>query len=69
MLIDNGIVITGTIDKKTVGNAGQGLIHLTWLEKGARFVSATLFLFLCTYTFLFSLSFLTKRRRGGGAGE
>lgn len=29
-----GELIMGHVDKKTVGSSAQGLIHISWLEKG-----------------------------------
>ncbi|CAM9817557.1 unnamed protein product, partial [Ectocarpus sp. 4 AP-2014] len=34
VLIHEGELMMGNIDKKTVGSGAQGLIHVSWLEKG-----------------------------------
>eukprot|EP01114_Cavostelium_apophysatum_P013538 TRINITY_DN32_c0_g1_i1.p1 TRINITY_DN32_c0_g1~~TRINITY_DN32_c0_g1_i1.p1 ORF type:complete len:1763 (-),score=484.60 TRINITY_DN32_c0_g1_i1:80-5368(-) len=34
VLIEQGEILTGIIDKKTVGNAGGGIIHVIWNERG-----------------------------------
>lgn len=36
VLIVGGELITGIVDKRTVGSAANGLIHVTWKEKGHR---------------------------------
>ncbi|CAN0378575.1 unnamed protein product, partial [Discosporangium mesarthrocarpum] len=34
VLVHEGELLMGTVDKKTVGSSAQGLIHTSWLEKG-----------------------------------
>ncbi|CAN0465445.1 unnamed protein product, partial [Scytosiphon promiscuus] len=34
VLVHEGDLIMGHVDKKTVGSSSQGLIHISWLEKG-----------------------------------
>lgn len=34
VLVHEGELIMGHVDKKTVGSSAQGLIHTSWLEKG-----------------------------------
>lgn len=34
VLVHEGELIMGNVDKKTVGSGAQGLIHISWLEKG-----------------------------------
>lgn len=34
VLVLEGELIMGHVDKKTVGSSAQGLIHISWLEKG-----------------------------------
>lgn len=34
VLVLEGELIMGHVDKKTVGSSAQGLIHTSWLEKG-----------------------------------
>lgn len=34
VLVHEGDLIMGNVDKKTVGSSAQGLIHISWLEKG-----------------------------------
>jgi DNA-directed RNA polymerase II subunit RPB1 len=34
VLIRDGHILTGVIDKRAVGSSGGGLIHITWLDKG-----------------------------------
>ena len=35
MLIHQGKLLTGVMDKKILGTSGGSLIHVTWLEKGS----------------------------------
>ena len=34
VLIQDGQVVTGVIDKRSVGNSAGGIIHVTWLDHG-----------------------------------
>ena len=36
VLIHQGKLLTGVMDKKILGTSGGSLIHVTWLEKGSR---------------------------------
>jgi DNA-directed RNA polymerase II subunit RPB1 len=35
VLIHNGILLQGIVDKNIVGTSGGSVVHITWLEKGA----------------------------------
>lgn len=43
IVIENGELITGMLDKGTIGNTAGGVIHTIWLDEGpdaaARFLS------------------------------